>query len=168
LAAGALGQIGSIEALPDLHHAFRTDLEVDELGHTPSSQAKDAMTSVLRNWVSQQIQGTRSRTFRESTATGELTGTVTTESLPFDTQGRINLTLRYPRLLHSAVGPSCAFKMDLQTSFVDPFEIEVEYVDPSCVIRRTLIYQQILDSAKFNWAVHTILEPAAMKSPPPP
>jgi hypothetical protein len=168
LAAGALGQIGSIEALPDLHHAFRTDLEVDELGHTPSSQAENAMTSVLRNWVSQQIQGTRSRTFRESTATGELTGTVTTESLPFDTQGRINLTLRYPRLLHSAVGPSCAFKMDLQTSFVDPFEIEVEYVDPSCVIRRTLIYQQILDSAKFNWAVHTILEPAAMKSPPPP
>ena len=58
--------------------------------------------------------------------------------------------------------------MDLQTSLSAPFEIEVEYADPTCVIQRILIYEQISDSAEFNWAVHTILEPTAMKSPPQP
>ena len=126
------------------------------------------MTTVLRNWVSQQIQGTPPRTFRESTRKGQLTGAVTAESIPFDAEGRINRTLRYAHLPHSSFGPGCAFKMDLQTSLSAPFEIEVEYADPTCVIQRLLIYQQISDLANFNWAVHTILDPTAMKSPPHP
>jgi hypothetical protein len=93
-AASALGQIGAIQALPDLHQAYQTDREVDELGYTPSGQAEEAMTSVLRSWVSRQIQGTPPRVFRESTGRGQLTGTVTAESIPFDAQGRMNHTLR--------------------------------------------------------------------------
>ncbi len=109
------------------------------------------MTTVLRNWVSQQIQGTPPRTFRESTRKGQLTGAVTAESIPFDAEGRINRTLRYAHLPHSSFGPGCAFKMDLQTTLSAPFEIEVEYADPTCVIQRLLIYQQISDLANFNW-----------------
>lgn len=72
VAAGGLGQIGAIEALPDLHQAYQTDLEVDELGYSSSGCAHDAMTSVLRSWVSRQIQGTPPRTFRETTRKGLL------------------------------------------------------------------------------------------------
>lgn len=166
VAASALGKIGAIEALPDLHQAWQTDREVDELGHTPSDQALDAMTSVLRNWVSGQIQGTPPQTFREVTRQGQLTGTVTAEAIPFDAEGRLDHTSRYARLPRSAFGDGSALKLDMQTSLIAPFEIDVQYVDPKCVIRCLLIYQPISDLAECNWAVHSILNPTAMKSPP--
>ncbi len=168
VAASGLGQIGAIEALPDLHQAFQTDLEIDELGHSTSDQAQDAMTSVMKIWVSRQIQGTPPRTFRESTRLGHLTGTVTAEEVPFDADGRITHTSRYSHLPHSSFGHGSSSKMDLWTSLIAPFEIEVEYVDPTCVIQRILIYHQISGSAEVNWAVQTILDPTAMKSPPRP
>lgn len=49
--ADALGQIGALESLPELHQAHQTDFAVDELGHSPSRIALDAMTEVLSNWV---------------------------------------------------------------------------------------------------------------------
>ncbi|MBC8353805.1 MAG: hypothetical protein H8E66_17535 [Planctomycetes bacterium] len=168
LAASALGKIGAIEALPDLHQGYRTDFEVEELGYSPSGQAQDAMTSVLISWVSRQIQGTPPRTFRESARTGQLNGAVTAEAIPFDAEGRINHTLRYSHMPYSSFGGGCASKMDLQTSLIAPFEIEVEYVDPTCVIQRILIYRQIHDSVDFNLELHTILDPTAVKSPPQP
>jgi hypothetical protein len=169
IAANALGHIGAIESLPALHHAYRTDLEVDELGYTPSGHAEVAITSVLRSWVSRQIRGTPPRTFRESTQRGKLTGTVTAEAIPLDAEGGLNRTSRYSHLPYSSRrGGQTFIKMDLQTSLVDPFEIEVEYVDPIGVIQRILIYQRISDWDKFNWSVHTILDPTAMKSPPQP
>lgn len=168
VAASGLGQIGAIEALPDLHQAFQMDCELDQLGHSPSSQALDAMTSVLRSWVSRQIRGTPLRTFRESTRLGQLNGTVTAEDIPFDADGRITHTSRYSHLPHSSFGFGWSSNLDLQTSLIAPFEIEAEYVDPTCVIQRILIYQRIPDSAEVNWAVHTILDPTAMNLPPRP
>lgn len=165
-AASALGAIGAVEVLPDLYQTYRTDHEIDPLGHSPSSQALDAMTSVLRSWASQQLQGTPPKTFRESTRTGQLTGTVTAEEIPFDDQGRINRTPRYSHVPLSAFGNGWMSKIDLQTSVIAPFEIEVEYVDPTCVIQRILIYHQVPDSDNVNWAVHTIIDTGAMKSPP--
>ena len=164
VAAGALGQIGALEALPDLHQAHQTDFEVDELGHSPSWIALDAMTEVLSNWVTRQIQGTPPRRFRESTGKGQLTGTVTAEGIPIDAEGRINRTLRYAHVPQSSFGNGWASKMDLQTSLIDPFEIEVEYVDPTCVIQRLLIYQRITDWDKFNWSGFSILDPTAMNA----
>jgi hypothetical protein len=165
VAANVLGQIGALEALPDLHHTCQTDLDRDELGYTASGQAEDAITSVLREWVLRQIQGTPAQTFRESTRRGTLRGTVTAESIPCDAQGRLDHTFEIPGVPHPAFGPGCAFKKDLQTSLIAPFEIDVEYADPTCVIRRLFIYQQISDSENFNWAVVTILDPDAVKSP---
>ena len=165
-AAGALGQIGVIEALPGLHRTYHEDREVDPLGHSPSSQAQDAMTSILRTWVSQRLRGTPPKHFREATQTGQLTATVTAEGIPFDTDGRMTHTLRYAHVPPSALGHGWASKMDLQTSLVAPFEINVEYVDPTCAVRRILVFQQITDSDELNWAVHTILDPAAVKLPP--
>jgi hypothetical protein len=165
VAAYVLGQLGAMEALPELHHTCQTDLEYDELGHSPSGQAEDAITSVLREWVLRQIQGTPAQTFRGSTRRGTLRSTVTAESIPCDAQGRLDHTFEIPCVPHPAFGPGCAFKKDLQTSLIAPFEIDVEYADPTCVIRRIFIYQQISDSENFNWAVVTVLDPDAVKSP---
>lgn len=155
ISANALGHMGAIEALPDLHHAHQTDFERDELGYSTSGHAEDAITSVLRTWVARQIQGTPPRTFRESTRQGQLTGTITAEA--------IDRSSRYGHLPRFAFGPGCATKLDLQTSLVDPFEVQVEYVDPTCVIRRILIYQRYPNS-DFNWSVDTLVDPG-MKSP---
>ena len=121
VASGALGRIGAIEALPDLHQAYQTDCEVDELGHSPSGQALDAMTSALENWVTQQIQGDPPRTFRKSTRKGKLSGTVTAEAIPFDAEGRINRTLRVIPPAAFRVGYGWSSKMGLQTSLITPF-----------------------------------------------
>jgi hypothetical protein len=124
------------------------------------------MTSVLRSWVSRQIQGNPPKAFRETTQLGNLIGTVTAEEISFDTDGRITHTPRYSHLPHSSFGFGWSSKLDLETSLIAPFEIKVEYIDPTCVIGRILIYHRIPDSSEVNWAVHTILDPAAMKSPP--
>jgi hypothetical protein len=58
--------------------------------------------------------------------------------------------------------------MDLRTSLIAPFEIEVEYVDPTCVIQRILIYRQSPDSSEFDLDMRTILDPTVMKPPPRP
>jgi hypothetical protein len=165
VAANVLGQIGALEALPDLHHTCQTDLEYDELGHRPSSQAEDAISSVLREWGLRKIQGTPAKTFRESTRSGTLRGTVTAESIPCDAQGRLDHRFEIPDVPHPAFGPGCAFQKDLQTSLIAPFEIDVEYADATCVIRRIFIFQQITDSANFNWTVVTVVDPDALKLP---
>jgi len=66
----------------------------------------------------------------------------------------------------SAFGCGWISKIDLQTSVIATFELEADYVDPTCVIRRIFIYQRVRDSAAVNWAVDTIIGPRAMKSPP--
>ena len=167
-AAAALGQIGALDALADLHQASLTDREVDPLGHSPASQALDAMTSILRDWVSRQIQGNPPGSFSEATTRGTLRATVTAEAIGLEPEGGLRHTMRYAHLPASSFGHGWTSWLDLQTGLIDPFEIEVEYDDPDCVIRRILVYQQIPDDAKFNWAVHAIVDPAAMKSPSPP
>jgi len=168
MAASGLGQIGAIEALPDLHQAHQVDNEVDQLGHSPSSQSLDAMTSVVRSWVSRQISGTSSKTFLEATRLGQLVGKVTAENIPFDADGRITHTSRYSHLPLSLFGCGWSSNLNLQTKLIAPFEIVVEYVDPTCVIQRMLIYHRNPGSAEVNWSVHTILDPAAMDLPPRP
>jgi hypothetical protein len=167
-AASALGRIGVIDTLPDLHQAFMTDLEVDQLGYSTSSQAKEAISTVIQQWVTRQISGCPSKTLQESTRTGQLTGTVTAESIPFDLEGRINHTLRYAHLPFSAYGYGCSTKLNLQSTLIAPFEIEVEYVDPTCTLQRILIYHPIHDCPDVDWAIHTITDVSAMKSPPEP
>ena len=165
-AASALGQIGSLEVLPHLHRAYRTDLEVDQLGYSPSFLAEEAMTSVLRRWITGQIAGTPPKSFRETTSTGQLTGTVTAEAIPFDPEGRITQTARYSHVPISAFGPGWSSKLNLQTTLVAPFEIEVMYNDPICVIERIFTYCRIENSGELDWAVHTIRVPTAMKARP--
>lgn len=166
MASRTLGQIGQMEALPDLSQTCQTDHEVDQHGHSPSSQAMEAMTSLLRGWVSQKIQGTPPKNFGESISKGELRGTVTAEEIPFDPEGRINRTTRYSHLPISSFGHGWSSNLSLQTSLISPFEIEVEYVDPTCHIQRIFVYQQIPDCDDVNWAVDTILDPTAMRPPP--
>ena len=163
-AASALGRIGAAEALPDLHQAYQSDLEVDELGHSPSSQALDAMTAVLRRWTLRQIEGAPPKTFRQSTRAGHLRGTVTAEAIPFDAEGRIDRTPRYAHVPMSAFGFGWGSKLNLQTSLTAPFEVEVAYEDSTCIIERIFVYQQIHDSDEINWAVHTIVDPKAMRT----
>jgi hypothetical protein len=164
-AASALGRIGSPEVLPDLHLTHQTDHEVDPLGHTPSSLSRSAITDLFRNWVLRQIPGTSPRTFQETTSTGKLTGRVTAEAIPFeDPEGRITHIARYAHLPLSAFGSGWGSKLDLQTSLIAPFEIEVEYTDPTCTLQRILVYHPVPESEAVNWAVHTILDVAAMRS----
>ncbi len=53
-AASALGSIGSLRVLPDLDRVSQTDQEVDQLGHTPASTAKESITNLLRRWAMRQ------------------------------------------------------------------------------------------------------------------
>ncbi len=53
--------------------------------------------------------------------------------------------------------------MDLATSLVAPFEVEVS-VDPRCRLGRTFVFQEIPDDGETNWAVHTILARAGADS----
>jgi hypothetical protein len=129
---------------------------------------KEAMTSVLRSWVSRQNQGTPPRSFRESTRKGQLKGKVTAGEIPFHPEGRTTHTSRYSHLRHSAFGPGYTSKMDLRTTLIDPFEIEVEYAVLTCLIWRIVIYQRITGVADLNWAVHTFSRPGARKTPPSP
>lgn len=163
VAAGGLGQIGAVEALPELYRTQQTDHEQDELGYTPAGQAVDAMTNVLKAWVLRRIPGTPPKIFREATRRGQLTGTVTAEGLEVDAEGRLTCTPRYAHLPRSAFGPGCASWLNLETSLVVPFEIDVEYADAECVIRRILIFDRITDSASFNWSVSSIVDPDAMR-----
>lgn len=163
-AASALGHIGAIDALPDLHQTVMTDLEFDQLGHTASSQANDAISAAIQQWVTRQISGSLAKTFQESTRTGQLTAKVTAEAIPFDPEGRINHTPRYAHLPFSALGFGCSSRLSLQTTLVAPFEIEVEYVDPTCTLQRILIYDPILNCPDADWAIHTIVDISAMKS----
>lgn len=162
-AASAFGRIGAVETLPDLNQTYLSDREVDQLGHTPSSAAFEATTSILRSWVSRQIDGVSSRVFVESTSKGILRGKVTAESIPFDSEGRINHTLRYSQLPMSAFGFGWASRLDLQTSLIPPFEVEVEYVDPTFLVNRILVYQRILDSSEVDWSVHSIVDVDALR-----
>ncbi len=168
IAASALGKIGPVEVLPHLHLAFQSDHEVDELGYSTSDQAEEAMTSILMTWVSRQVAGAPPKCFREATSTGQLSGTITAEAIPFDPEGRTNRTARYSHLPFSAFGPGCSAKLGLQTNLIDPFEVQVVYVDPDCALARIFIYRRIDNSTQFDWDVHTILDPMAMKTPPKP
>ena len=167
-AASALGSIGDIDALPDLHRAFLTDLEFDQLGYSASSQATTAITTVMQQWVTRQISGDPAKQFQESTGTGRLTARVTAEAIPFDPEGRLTQTHRYAHLPSAALGFGRASQLGLQTTLVAPFEIEVEYVDPTCNIQRILIYHPIPDCPHVDWAIHTIIDVARMKAPPQP
>ena len=162
-AAYALGGIGFPDVLPDLHRTFLEDHAVDELGHTPSHTAREAMTDVLRNWVTRRIAGDPPKTFEEPTATGRLRYTVTAEALPFDPEGRITHTPRYRHLPYSAFGPGWSSNLNLQTSLVAPFEIEAEYTDPTCAIARVFIYQPIQPIRDIDWSVHTVVDSPALK-----
>ena len=161
-AASALGRIGATDTLPDLHHSFLTDLEFDQLGHSTSSQANNAISAVIQKWVTRQIAGRPAKEFHESTHTGQLTGKVTAEAIPFDPDGRINHTPRYAHLPFSALGFGCSSKLSLQTTLIAPFEIEVEYVDPTCTLQRILIYNPIPDCPDADWAIHTIIDVSAL------
>lgn len=163
-AASALGRIGVVEVLPALYQVFENDHDVDELGHTPSNCALDAMTNVLRDWVVRQIQGTPARKFEEVTSRGKLTGQVNAEEIPFDPEGRIQNTERYAHVPLNKMGFGWMSQLDLETSLRAPFEIEVAYVDPTCRIERIMVFQQIADGGDANWAGHTILDPSVMKS----
>ena len=167
-AASALGSIGAVDSLPDLHQAFMTDLEFDQLGHSASNQANDAISTVIQQWVTGQISGNPAKTFQEATRTGQLTATVTAEAIPFHPEGRITHTPRYAHLPFAALGFGRSSNLKLQTALVAPFEIEVEYVDPTCKIQRILIYHPILDCPDVDWGIHTIIDVSAMKSPPKP
>lgn len=168
MAVHALGQIGSLEYLPNLYEVQQTDTETDCHGHSPSSTARDAMTCVLRGRASRRIQGDPPRIFREATTTGKLTGVVTAEAISLDEETPIHQSSRYSHVPQSAFGHGWSSWIDLQTSLTAPFEIEVEYTDPTCVIGRILIYEEIRDSDETNWFVHTILDPTAMKPRPSP
>ncbi|WP_158265361.1 HEAT repeat domain-containing protein [Blastopirellula marina] len=162
-ATSALGRIGVMEVLPALYHVQQTDHNVDELGHSPSSYALDAMTTILRDWVVRQIQGTPPKQFEEATRSGKLTGQVNAEGIPFDPEGRIQQTERYSHVPLAKLGNGWMSMLDLQTSLNAPFEIEVAYVDPSCRIERILVFQHLEDGGDVNWAGHTILDPSVMK-----
>ncbi len=164
-AASALGPIGAIDVLPDLHQTFATDLEFDQLGHSASSQANDAISTVIQQWVTRKISGSPASTFMELTRAGQLTATVTAEAIPFDAEGRLNLTSRYAHLPFSAWGFGRSSKLNLQTSLIAPFEIEVEYVDPTCNLQRILIYNPIHNCRDVDWSIHTIIDVSAFKSP---
>jgi hypothetical protein len=157
-AASALGSIGATDTLPDLHHALLTDLEFDQLGHSASSQANNAISTVIQQWVTRNIAGSTAKVFQESTRTGQLTAKVTAEAILFDPEGRINHTPRYAHLQFSALGFRCSSKLSLQTTLIAPFEIEVEYVDPACTLHRILIYNPIPDCPDADWAIHTIID----------
>jgi hypothetical protein len=161
-AAYALGGIGSPDSLPDLHRTFLEDHAVDELGHSPSSTAREAMSDILRTWVTRRITGNPPKTLDEPTSTGRLRYTVTAEAIPFDPEGRINRTDRYRHIPLSAFGPGWSSNLNLQTTLVAPFEIAAEFTDPTCTISRVFIYHPITPIRDIDWAVHTVLDPTAL------
>jgi hypothetical protein len=162
-AANALGRLGGAEVLPELYRTSQIDREVDQLGYTPAYQAEDAISEILRGWVIRKIHGSPLRNFEEATLLGQLAGrVVVVEGIPFDKQGIITKTARYSRLPSSAFGFGWSTHMDLQTSLVSPFEIDVKYVDPNCMLRRVFIYQHGPLTSETNWSVHTILDPTAL------
>lgn len=93
---------------------------------------------------------------------------MTAEEIAFDPNGQITHTSWYSHLHYAAFCPGCAFMRSVQTTLADPFEIEVEYRDPTCLIQRILLYKRIADDPDLNWAVHRIVDPLAMKTPPSP
>lgn len=165
VAVSALGDVGLSDVLPQLHAAWQNDHELDELGHSPSSIAEDAISTLLKRWVTRQIAGTSAKEFEEIRPSGRVRGVVTAEAIPFDPEGRINRVPRYSHVPLSAFGPGCASKLNLQTTLTPPFEIEVEYVGPSCTLRRIFIYNRIEDSESFDWSIDTIVDASAMQQP---
>jgi hypothetical protein len=165
VAASALGEVGSSDVLPHLHAVWQSDHEVDELGHSPSCLAQDAMTSVLRRWVTRQIAGAPAKGFEEIRPSGRVRGVVTAEAIPFDPEGRINRVPRYAHVPMSAFGFGWSSQLGLQTTLTPPFEIEVEYVGPSCTVERIFVYHRIEGSDSCDWAVDTIVDTGAMKRP---
>lgn len=161
-AASALGSIGNPAVLPDLHVVSQTDHEVDPMGYTPCSQAKEAISDLLRRWVIQQINGESSMQFREVFAKGELTGRVVAESIPFDDQGRLRHTERYAQLPSSLLGFGWSSMIELQTNLIAPFEIEIVYSGSQCLIRRIYVFWQDAESTNPNWCVHTVLDTAVV------
>jgi hypothetical protein len=163
-AASALGPIGDIDVLPDLHQAFLTDLEFDQLGYSASSQAKDAISTLIQQWVTRRISGRPEKTFQESTRTGLLTANVNAEEIPFNPEGRITHTPRYAQLPITAFGNGRASRLRLQTALTPPFEIEVEFTDPTCTLQRILIYVPIQNCPDVDWGIHTIADVSAATS----
>jgi hypothetical protein len=161
-AAYALGRIGSPDVLPELHRTFLEDHAVDELGHTPSSIAREAMNEVLRSWVTRRIAGNPAKTLEEKTAAGRLRYTVTAEAIPFDSEGRIHHTDRYRHVPLSAYGFGTSSNLNLQTKLIAPFEIEAEFTGATCTISRVFIYHPVTPARDVDWAIHTLLDPAAL------
>lgn len=164
VAAGALARLGTPDVLPHLYAAWQMDHEVDSQGHTPSSQSQSAMTELLWRWVARRLRGTPPRVFEEQNSTGRLQGRITAERIPFDDQGRILHTPRYAHLPLAALGCGCTTKLDLETNVEAPFEVFVEYVHPSFIIQRMFVFCPIPKDDEVNWALHTILDPTAMRS----
>jgi len=155
-AASALGRLGGPGVLPQLSETQQRDHEADPLGHTPSSQAADAITELLRRWVIRQIQGRGVRTFEEWVSGIHLSGRVVAERIPVDEQGRILQTPRYAHLPVSLFGNGWGTNLDLQTELNSPFEIEVTAVAASCTAARVFVFH-VLDSPDMNLAVSTLL-----------
>ena len=163
-AAQALGHLGSLEDLPHLQLAYESDVEVDQLGCSPSWQAFGAITSILRRWVTRQLRIAAAKTFEQATSVGQLRGQVTSEAIPFDPEGRITGTPRYAQLPRTAFGDGWMSKLNLDTALTAPFEVAVQYSDPTRVIQRMFVYHRIEFSDDCDWAVDTIVDAEAIKT----
>ena len=162
VAADALGRVGGVEVLPDLYRTWQHDHEEDQQGHSPSSYAAAGIIDLLQRWVVRQLHNTAARDFSEATPHGQLQGRVTAEAIPCDDEhGRITKSPRYAHLPISAFGNGLSTQLDLQTNLVTPFEIAVTYTDRACKISRAFVFQH-LPSDDTNWAIDTIVDPAAL------
>ncbi len=162
----ALGRLKVLDVLPELERVRQVDHEVDPLGHTPSSQAAEAITDLLNRWVFDQISGDPPRTFTSTTLTGTLTGRVVMEGLPVDEEGRVITTPRYAALPREAWSHGWLSRLDLRTTLRSAFEIDVRYDDPACVLRRRFVIHELPDGGVVNWAVHTMLDPSGLEDGP--
>lgn len=161
-AVAAIGRLNVLEVLPEFERIRQVDHEVDPLGHSPSSQAAEAITDFLRRWVLDHISGDPPRTFTTTTTTGKLTGRVVLEGLPVDQEGRVIMTPRYAALPREAWSHGWSSRLDLRTTLTSAFEIDVRYDDPACVLRRRFVLHELKDGDVVRWAVHTILDPSGL------
>jgi len=170
-AAGALGSIGSPNALPDLHIVSTSDHEVDLLGYTPASTAIQAISSQLFRWVCCQIRGNPSLYFEENIERGRFVGSVTAQGLSRDSDVRVS---RYRELPHKAFGFGMTTKLSLSTTLVPDFEVMTTFSFDQTKLKRIFLFSPFVDpNEKFDCSIVTIVdvdlccELLSQKSSPP-
>lgn len=154
VAAYALGGIGHVRAIPALAWVEQHDHEYDWSGHSPSSSAIAAITSILKSRIIDHVTKKTGQIIRQSFADGsELNGQIMYLSNDPPYQNIKKSNNPYRDLPDNVFEPTETRTIESTSLHPFPFAVEIMFRHPTCKVERAFIFSR----PDPRWTIETVL-----------